>query len=94
MRPFLCAAGVMAVLVLAGLVSGPAGASSDEEIPSIKKVMTKLQQGQNVAAQHGEDRPQEQFAELDQGTRRGKGLSRLIRRRCPRMTPARRKRVV
>ena len=35
----------MAVLVLAGLVSGPAGAMSDDETPSIKKVMGKLHKG-------------------------------------------------
>ncbi len=48
MRPFFCAAGAMAVLVMAGLVSGPAGATSDEEVLSIKKVMKKLNSGKNA----------------------------------------------
>ena len=45
MRPLLCGAGVLAVLLMAGLVAGPAGASSDEATPSIKNVMKKLHQG-------------------------------------------------
>ena len=48
MRPLLCAAGVLAVLLMAGLVSGPAGASSDDETPTIKKVMKKLHKGKTA----------------------------------------------
>jgi cytochrome c556 len=48
MRPLLCVAGVLAVLIMAGLVSGPAGATSDEETPSIKKVMSKLHKGKTA----------------------------------------------
>ena len=48
MRPLFCVAGVMAVLVLAGLASGPVGATSDDETPSIKKVMDKLHKGKNA----------------------------------------------
>jgi len=42
MKPLFCVAGVAAVLVLAGLVSGPAAATNDDETPSIKKIMAKL----------------------------------------------------
>ncbi len=45
MRSLLCGGGVLAVFLLAGLVSGPAGASSDDEPPSIKKLMGKLHKG-------------------------------------------------
>jgi cytochrome c556 len=48
MRPVFCTAGVVLVLILAGLVSGPVGATSDEETPTIKKVMKKLNQGKNA----------------------------------------------
>jgi cytochrome c556 len=47
MKPLLCGGVVLVVLLLAGLVSGPVGASSDDETPSIKKVMTKLHKGKN-----------------------------------------------
>jgi cytochrome c556 len=45
MKPLFCGGVVLAVLLMAGLVSGPVGASSDEETPSIKKVMKKLHAG-------------------------------------------------
>jgi cytochrome c556 len=45
MRSLFCAAGVLAVLVVAGLLSGPAGATIDDEALSIKKVMKKLNSG-------------------------------------------------
>jgi cytochrome c556 len=48
MRSLFCAAGVLAVLAMAGLVSGPAGATSDDEVPSIKKVMDKLHKGKTA----------------------------------------------
>jgi cytochrome c556 len=48
MRPLFCVAGVFAVLIMAGLVSGPAGATSDDETPSIKKVMSKLHKGKTA----------------------------------------------
>jgi cytochrome c556 len=48
MRALFCGGAVLAVLVMAGLVSGRAGASSDDEIPSIKKVMAKLHTGKNA----------------------------------------------
>jgi cytochrome c556 len=38
----------MAVLVMATLAPGPAGAFSDEGTPSIKKVMTKLHKGKTA----------------------------------------------
>jgi cytochrome c556 len=49
MRPLFCVAGVAAVLVLAGLVSGPAAATNDDETPSIKKIMGKLHKGKTAA---------------------------------------------
>ncbi len=49
MKPLFCMGVVLAVLVMAGLASGPVGASSDEETPSIKKVMKKLNSGKNAA---------------------------------------------
>ncbi len=45
MRPLFCAGGVLAVLLLAGFAAATAGASSDEETPSIKKVMQVLNKG-------------------------------------------------
>jgi cytochrome c556 len=48
MRSLFCGAGVLAVLLMAGLVSGPAGASSDDATPSIKKVMKTLHNGKNA----------------------------------------------
>ena len=48
MKPLLCGGVVLVFLLVAGLVSGPAGASSDEETPSIKKVMNKLHKGKNA----------------------------------------------
>ena len=42
MRSLLCGVGVLAVLLMASMVSGPAGASSDDETLTIKKVMDKL----------------------------------------------------
>ena len=48
MRPLFCVAGVLLVLLMAGLVSGPVGASSDDETPSIKKVMKTLHNGKNA----------------------------------------------
>ena len=49
MRPLFCVAGVAAVLVLAGLASGPAGATNDDETPSIKKIMGKIHKGKTSA---------------------------------------------
>ena len=48
MRPLFCMAGGIAVLVLAILVSGPVGASSDDETPTIKKVMVTLHKGKTA----------------------------------------------
>jgi cytochrome c556 len=48
MRPLFCVAGLLAVLALAGLASGPAGATSDDETPTIKKVMSKLHKGKTA----------------------------------------------
>ena len=45
MRPLFCAGGVLAVFMVAGLVAATAGSSSDEETPSIKKVMQTLHKG-------------------------------------------------
>lgn len=45
MKSLFCGGALLAVLLIAGLVSGPAGASSDDETPSIKKVMKKLHSG-------------------------------------------------
>jgi cytochrome c556 len=41
----LCAAGAFCVVVAAAFLSGPAGASSDDETPSIKKIMDTLHKG-------------------------------------------------
>ena len=46
MRPLFCAGGVLAVLVMAGLVAATAGPSSDDEI-TIKKVMQTLHKGKS-----------------------------------------------
>ncbi len=48
MRALICGAAALAILVVAGLVSGPAGASSDDEVPTIKKIMSKLHKGRNA----------------------------------------------
>ena len=48
MRPLFCVAGVLAIFALAGLASGPAGATSDDETPTIKKVMSKLHKGKTA----------------------------------------------
>jgi cytochrome c556 len=48
MRSLFCAAGGLAVLTVAGLLSGPAAATSDDEVPSIKKVMKKLNSGKTA----------------------------------------------
>jgi cytochrome c556 len=45
MRPLFCAGGLLAVLLMAGLVAAPAGTSSDDETPTIKKVMQTLHKG-------------------------------------------------
>jgi cytochrome c556 len=45
MRSLFCAGGVLAVLLMVGLVAAPAGTSSDEETPTIKKVMQTLHKG-------------------------------------------------
>jgi hypothetical protein len=42
MRPLFCAGGVLAVFMVAGLVAATAGASSQDEAPTIKKVMQTL----------------------------------------------------
>jgi cytochrome c556 len=47
MRPLFCMAGVLVVFLVAGLVSGPVGASSDDATPTIKKVMKTLHNGKN-----------------------------------------------
>jgi cytochrome c556 len=44
----LCGGIVVVVLLVAGLFSGPVGASNDEETPSIKKVMKGLNQGKSA----------------------------------------------
>jgi cytochrome c556 len=45
MKPAFCAAGVLVILLVAGLAAGPVGASSDDETDSIKKVMDVLHKG-------------------------------------------------
>jgi len=45
MRLFYCAASVLVVLLVGGLVCGGAGAASQDETPSIKKVMDTLHKG-------------------------------------------------
>jgi cytochrome c556 len=47
MKLFYCAASVLAIVLVAGVVSGPAGAASQsDESPSIKKIMGALHKGQ------------------------------------------------
>ncbi len=48
MRALVCATSVLIVMLIASLVTGPAGAQSDEKVPSIKKVMGKLHKGKNA----------------------------------------------
>jgi cytochrome c556 len=45
MRALLCAASGLVMLLIAGLVSGPAGAQDDEKVPSVKKIMDVLHKG-------------------------------------------------
>ena len=45
MRSLFCAGGVLGVFLMAGLVAATAGSSSDEETPTIKKVMQTLHKG-------------------------------------------------
>jgi cytochrome c556 len=45
MRALFCAASVLVVLVIAGLVNGPAGAQDDEKVPTVKKIMDVLHKG-------------------------------------------------
>jgi cytochrome c556 len=42
MRSLICMASVLVLLAVAGWVSHPAGAASDDETPAIKKIMQKL----------------------------------------------------
>ncbi len=48
MKPLFCSGVVLVVLLMAGLVSRPVGASRQEETPSIKKVMKKLNSGKTA----------------------------------------------
>ena len=45
MRALLCATSVLVMLLIAGLVTGPAGAQDDEKVPSVKKIMGVLHKG-------------------------------------------------
>ncbi len=45
MKWLICTASVVSVLAMAGLVVGSAGASNDDETPSIKKIMDTLHKG-------------------------------------------------
>ncbi len=45
MRSLMCVASVLVLLAVAGWVSHPAGAASDDETPSIKKIMAALHKG-------------------------------------------------
>jgi cytochrome c556 len=47
MKPLFCGTGVLLVLLMAGLMSGLAGASSDDETATIKKVMDVLHKPKN-----------------------------------------------
>jgi cytochrome c556 len=53
MRAFLCGTTVLALLLIAGLVSGPAGAQDDEKVPSTKKIMTVLHGKKGVLKKAG-----------------------------------------
>ena len=94
MRPLFCGAGVLAVLLMAGLVSGPAGASSDDETPTIKKVMDTAAQGQELAAQHGQGGTERRFARLDGDSETGQGLREIRCGAAEKRPAARRKGVV
>ena len=45
MRALLCATSVLVLLLIAGLVSGPAGAQDEEKVPSVKKIMGVIHKG-------------------------------------------------
>jgi cytochrome c556 len=47
MRALLCATSVLVLLLIAGLVSGPAGAQDEEKVPAVKKIMDVLHKGKN-----------------------------------------------
>jgi cytochrome c556 len=48
MRPLFCAGGVLAVFMAAALVAATAGASNQDETPTIKKVMQTLHKGKTA----------------------------------------------
>ena len=85
---FVLRGGRVVVLVVAGLVSGPAGASSDDETPSIKKVMSKLHKGKNAPLKQAQGSPERRFARLGGGSERGQAL-RDLRRALPKNDPPR-----
>jgi cytochrome c556 len=45
MRALFCATSVLVLLLIAGLVSGPAGAQDEEKTPPVKKIMDVLHKG-------------------------------------------------
>jgi Cytochrome C' len=45
MRSLICAATLLGFLALVGWTSRPAGAQSDDEVPTIKEIMKKLHKG-------------------------------------------------
>jgi cytochrome c556 len=45
MRALVCATSVLVLLLIAGLISGPAGAQDEEKVPSVKKIMGVLHKG-------------------------------------------------
>jgi cytochrome c556 len=69
MRSLMCVASVLCFLAVAGWVSHTAGAASDDETPSIEKIMEKLHKGKTaplsvVKAQLKSDSPD--WAKLDE----------------------------
>jgi cytochrome c556 len=53
MRALLCATSVLLMLLIAGLVTGPAGAQDDEKVPSVKKIMGVLHGKKGVLKKAG-----------------------------------------
>ena len=86
MRSVFCGVGALLLLIVAGLVSGPVGASSDEEIPTIKKVMKKLNQGKNAPIGKVKAALKGGLAVLGRSSERSEGHRHPRARPCRKMT--------
>ena len=67
MRSLMCVASVLGLLAVAGWVSGPAGAASDDETPTVKKIMATLHKGTKAPAEQRQGVVEGGFARLVEG---------------------------